>query len=293
MNKRFLLISVTSLVLAFVMTQSVMAKKIMYKHHQYSGKLSKENIPQGKGEIDISGIVIKGMFDGTSISGASFERDWLRYDGEITFNESNRITLKAGGILTKYYYEGIRIYDEKNVSSLSYEDLPDNSKIDKAKYEAYIAKYPVYVYPNELPQSRKSITETLSDDIEIENDDLLKDIVKIPISVEMKGVPLELWPPTVQQEIKIPLKRYTKWKAMHVGTVYGNDGGEIYLHVLTPQLKSGKVSISNYKDENGRIWDYIYEPEKGYSSKEKIAYKVTFPDGSYCSSETKGKIVKP
>ena len=216
----------------------------MYKHHQYKGDVSKEQIPQGKGEIDIAGIVIKGIFDGNSITNASFERDWLRYEGDVTFNESKSVILKAGGKFTKYYYEenSIRIY----------------------RHDASTT----YVYPNELANNRRSITETLSEDVEIDNDGILKDVVKIPIKVEMTGVPLELY-------------KFTKWIEQ-----WPNNGGEVYLHVITYLFLSGGVPIENYKDEEGRVWNYV-------SSRNNIVYKVIYPDGSYSSNETGGKIVKP
>ena len=261
MNKQAIIAVLATLFFAICMPNSTMAKKIMYKHHQYKGAVNKENIPQGKGVIEISGFVIKGMFDGTSISNASFQKDHLYYQGGITFNESNSITLKAGGKLTRYYYEGIGIY---------------TSSVEKE----------LYVYSTELalPQYRKSVTETLSNDLEIDNDYLLNDVVKVPTTVEMKGVPLELWPPKkVQHEIIIPKKKFK----------LNNKESDIYIYVLTEKMKSGKVLVRNYKDEEGRIWDYLYEPKGDYDSKEKIEYKVVFPDGTYCSSATSGERVKP
>jgi len=265
MKQRSFLIFVAFIMLfALVMPQNMTAKKIMYKHHQYKGDVSKEQIPQGKGEIDIAGIVIKGIFDATNITNAYFERDWLKYEGDVTFSESKSVTLKTGGKFTRYYYEenSIRIY-------------PHNAST-------------TYVYPNELANNKKSITEILSEDIEIDNDGLLKDVVKIPIKTEMKGVPLELYPPVVTLDIPIPLFKFTKW----VDKIQNNEnnGGDIYLHVVPSQILSREIPVKDYKDDEGRVWNYMIDP-RGYSN--NVTYKVTYPDGSYSSNETGGKIVKP
>lgn len=223
-----------------VMPQNMTAKKIMYKHHQYKGDVSKEQIPQGKGEIDIAGIVIKGIFDATNITNASFEKEWLRYEGNVTYNESQRITLKAGGKFTKYYY----------------------------------------VRPN--LNDKKSTEEILLEDTEIDNNDLNNNVAKIQIEIKMQDVPTELNPPIVKYEVPI-----------HLSKLRDNNGTDIFRFIAPSELMSGEVTFEDYKDEQERIWNYTSKRILGYSNRFFHTYKVTYPDGSYSSNETGGKIVKP
>lgn len=252
MKKQIFITMMASFLFAISFPSNVMAKKIMYKHHMYKGQVSKDNIPQGKGTIDISGIVIKGMFNGTLITEASFGRDWLRYEGNITFDESKQITLKAGGIITRYYYE----FNIQHVGDCVFRDA--------------------------LVRWRKSLIETLSEDIKIDNNDILNDTIYVPYSFEMEGVPLELFPPKFIMKVPIPLKKYL---------VYGTDQ-EVMIHLRRnhwEEIEKSEKYVNDFLDEDGRIWNYRRDP-RGYAP---TYYKVTFPDGSYCSNETNGRIIKP
>ncbi len=49
MSKRTILLAMTALFLLIGLSQSVMAKKVVYLGHQYKGKVNKEDVPEGKG----------------------------------------------------------------------------------------------------------------------------------------------------------------------------------------------------------------------------------------------------
>ena len=46
MSKRTILLAMTALFLLIGLSQSVMAKKVVYLGHQYKGKVNKEDVPE-------------------------------------------------------------------------------------------------------------------------------------------------------------------------------------------------------------------------------------------------------
>lgn len=118
MNKRFLLLLI-SLILAVGMPESVMAKKVNYLGHEYKGEVNKNKIPTGKGQINVNGLIINGTFDGQTVKDAT-AHVWkdgysTAYGGTITYDESDNVTLKAGGIISTSYFATrtkVKAYDE-------------------------------------------------------------------------------------------------------------------------------------------------------------------------------------
>ena len=118
MNKRFLLLLI-SLILAVGMPESVMAKKVNYLGHEYKGEVNKNKIPTGIGQINVNGLIIQGTFDGQTVKDAK-AHVWkdgysTTYGGTITYDESDNVTLKAGGIISTSYFTArtdVKAYDE-------------------------------------------------------------------------------------------------------------------------------------------------------------------------------------
>lgn len=250
MKKRNYLMVMTIICIALLSSQSTMAKKVVYLGHQYNGEVNKEKAPEGEGEIDIDGLVIKGVFEGNKINSASFTKDWLNYEGEITFDDSNDVILKSGGVLTQYYYESRSIYQP----------------------EKYMPKY---VYPNDLTERRKSVTQPLAEDMKTNNFKLSILPLNYPHNVSFWLVPSKLNPPKITT-VPIKLERFLKWDTR----IPDKEKEAIYLYVVD-QNELNNISIKGYKDDQGRVWDIIKTP--------KESYKVTYPDGSYCSSATNGE----
>ena len=90
--------------------QQAMAKekKVKYLGHYYNGEVNKKKIPEGHGVMNIGGLLIEGIFDDHSATDAEvniWDFHNCQFKGNITYDSSNNITLKAGGVFTTEYYE--------------------------------------------------------------------------------------------------------------------------------------------------------------------------------------------
>ena len=126
MKKNGILMLVVTLIMALGMNQSVMAKekKVKYLGHNYRGEVNDQKVPAGKGVMNVHGLVIEGDFSDHSVSNAEVWRTTYlgtsntTFNGTITYDESENIVLKAGGVIsTKYYYSDPNYYsgDRKSV----------------------------------------------------------------------------------------------------------------------------------------------------------------------------------
>lgn len=244
MNKHFLIMTVTALIMALGMSQSVMAKTITYLGHEYSGKVNDRNIPEGKGKITIGELIIKGDFSDKTINNATFETGWLKYNGVVEYSRENVITLKRGGIFTKYYY------NKRDISitylGSSYDQINDYSLTGKIK----------------------SKEETLSQDIKTDYESLEKEPFRFNYSFKAEGIPSELNPPeSFNSIIKFSLRRYVTRNMRHLGI------NEIYAYVIDTESNNRSV-VKNYKDDKDRSWTYIKK------AGQDVKYSVTYPDSS-------------
>lgn len=89
------------------------------------------------------------------------------------------------------------------------------------------------------------------------------------------NAPDYLNPPTIKTPKLLREKEYKYYQ------------GSFQLSKSVYVLDKTKVGqIVGYKDDKGRIWDFYYNTSD-------VIYKVTFPDGSYASNSTNGKIFNP
>lgn len=270
MSKRTILLTMTALFLLIGTPQSVMAKKVVYLGHQYKGNVNKDKVPEGEGEIEINGLTIRGTFIGSTISDASFETSWIKYEGNVTFDDSNIITFKKGGVFTRFYYFS------KDLRGVSNEKLIlDEERINKLREIGREITFGL-VYPSELSTVQNKTSKTLEEDYLIDSDGLMKAKMEILIPIEMTYVPSELNPPVAQLKLNIPLTKFDRWD-----NVLNRENGNIYLYVVPSNCFDN--GFKDYKDSEGRVWDYEYNQ----------GYKVTYPDGSFASNKTNGKIVNP
>lgn len=100
--KKIHFLLVTFLLLMGLPLQST-AKKVVYLNHQYDGKV-KQGEPMGKGKIKIGDVIIKGIFNGTSVTEATINTNpyALEYIGDLSFDESDMLTLKKGSLSLIY-----------------------------------------------------------------------------------------------------------------------------------------------------------------------------------------------
>lgn len=102
-NRLYLLVT---LILSCLCSYNLDAKVIDYLGHQYDG-IVVNKAPQGYGTMIFDGFTIEGTFNGNEVTDAhitvgDFE---VGYEGTLTYNESQKVILKAGGTLTADVYE--------------------------------------------------------------------------------------------------------------------------------------------------------------------------------------------
>ena len=121
MKKLHFLLTMIALLFPMSMTQSAMAKKIIYLGHEYNGKVNKQKIPEGQGTINVGDLLISGIFNDRSVTDAeviSGHPDMphnCRFNGTVTYDESNNIVLKADGIFSTRYLQGKWDYNDLRV----------------------------------------------------------------------------------------------------------------------------------------------------------------------------------
>jgi len=236
------------LLIALLLPLMVGAKKLTYLGHQYDGKVNGQNIPEGKGKIDIGGLIIEGMFNGKTINDATLKTDWLKFDGSVEYGREDAVTLKEGGVLTKYYYQTQDIRVERNYNGWT-------------------------IYESSLPGKQKNTVENLSQDKVIDNQGLQEEPLTLPFTFEMTGIPSELNPPIVKKKGEFPLMKYSIW------TRDGRQEGYMYAYVANTQPGVNDF-VEGYKDDEGRSWTYIGAGEFVFIGKREMQFFVIYPDGS-------------
>lgn len=143
MNKKtinLLMVAVLAAVMAMPHEAIAKRKKVQYLGHYYKGEVNKQKLPEGQGEMNIGGLLISGIFNGNSATNAEVctsNYGNCKFRGTITFDESNNITLKSGGLfITEYYvYKESLHYatDEvfKNVESLTKDHVVNADTFEK------------------------------------------------------------------------------------------------------------------------------------------------------------------
>lgn len=113
-NIFFKLLTPIVLVAVMALPQEASAKKIEYLGHAYNGKVNKQGVPEGKGIMIINDLEVRGVFADRTVTDASVHylvqqgKYWggdSNFTGTVIFDESDKITLKAGGKLNIKYYE--------------------------------------------------------------------------------------------------------------------------------------------------------------------------------------------
>jgi hypothetical protein len=113
-NRFYLLVTlILSCLCSYNLDAKSAVKKITYFGHEYKGEVV-DNAPKGHGTMVFNGFTIEGTFSGNEVTDAhitvgDFE---VGYEGTLTYNESQKVILKAGGTLTTdvYEYDNSRSY---------------------------------------------------------------------------------------------------------------------------------------------------------------------------------------
>ena len=241
MNKRFLLTIITALVMSFVMMSSVMAKekKVNYLGHEYKGEVNDQKIPAGKGRMIINGLRIVGEFDDHSVKDAKVAL-WdgnSVFTGKITYDESDNITLKAGGVISTMYFHTRNKGDQylkNSTPSYTTEALEEDRIVNSSNFE-----------PTQLKLSY------------VIDGDIMEDLRQI-------------------KAINMP--RFSVDYTIGLTQVYDNNRKPTNVFAAYDDHSLETLKVNNYKDAEGRLWNFVYEPFiKGI---ENYNISVKYPDNS-------------
>lgn len=109
-NKCFFMLVMIITVLTMPQNIEAKEKKVVYLGHQYKGEVDQNKVPAGNGTININGLCISGIFEGSTVTDAKVTKtretaiDAL-FSGKVKFDETNNITLEKGGILSCRYLQ--------------------------------------------------------------------------------------------------------------------------------------------------------------------------------------------
>lgn len=276
-KKTIKLLFAALLVVVMVMPHEAVAKKVTYLGHYYNGKLNKNKVPEGKGEMNVGGLVITGVFDDRVVTDAVVRiMDEIegphncRFCGTVNYDESEYITLNAGGLFFTRYYNNrwgsetvISNSDLMNDKNELIDTLKEN-RIVKAygfSFEKNIIEVPFYYDLDDRNLGFKSYYgDILSDDM------------------------LKLDPPTGKIKTYCTMK-LKKVKVRNFNNTYGN---ETNVFSLNNDGRFEIRSIDGYKDSKGRLWSLRLNSEGKIES-----FSVRYPNGDVFSTEEKWEIHYP
>lgn len=267
MKKNSILMLVMTLFMALGMSQSVMAKekKVKYLGHNYKGEVNDQKVPAGKGAMNVNGLMIEGDFSDHSVTNAEVWRTTsmgtsnTSFSGTITYDESENIVLKAGGVIsTKYYYLNPafrRGYLNDDEPSFVKDTLKEDKIVNSSTFET--KKLTISFNP---PQDKGFVF----DDVK------------------------ELNVPTLCASYTVDLTHAVYYKGNKV---------DMDVFAFSDKLIES-IEVEGYKDSEGRVWDYIAKPEKfegirvkypngsylayevdRYNNKKTIAWGIHYPNG--------------
>ena len=220
------------IVAVMAMPQNLEAKdkKVKYLGHNYQGAVDNNKVPAGNGTMNVSGLLIEGIFDGHSATDAEVWRtsylgtSTTSFKGTVTYDESENITLKAGGtISTTYYYGKYGKYDNKGYVK---ETLKEDRVVNSSNFE---------------PQSIK------------------KSFTFRPEIYSVLNPPSEF-----TANYTLTLQDYEHSEKGTDG-YYRTVKEKRFLDLEDKEKEKYKV-ISNYKDGEGRIWSYKKNEDRGGGS---------------------------
>lgn len=248
MKRIALFISSVVLCLAVLTPQHVMAqnkiKSVKYLNHKYKGEVNNNKTPDGEGELEMFGVkgLVKGFFQGNYVKNATIDGGRLKFTGDLTYDESDNITLKAGGTFIYYYCF-----------------LTRSGNIDFS-WELAKESY-----------GTQSFTEQLTSDktVGIEAFGISEKEIAYPIKlIDDKSSGVEI--PSVPVKTKLSTRQY-KYEE-YIEFLGRREKVERVKELFVLDRESlKKTRVKEYTDEQGRVWNF-------YGSGQ---YKVTFPDGSY------------
>lgn len=276
MKQNSILLYVITLLIAFCFTPSVMAKekKVKYLGHNYRGEVNDKKIPAGMGTMNVNGLLIKGVFDDHSAKDAEVWRTNTTFKGTITYDESENIVLKTGGVLSIKYY----LTNYKGSTSL-------------------VSTDPYFV------------EDTLKEDRVVNSSNFEPTELRIPYDYKIKlNIFSKLNPPIVKTSCTVGLTHVNNCNGQELDrdvfciypikdkepfqiSGYKDSEGRIWDYYYTPKGGTGESCTVKYP--NGSYCQYYYNiPKNDYS----CSWEIHYPDGkivksTYSQNEDMGNAV--
>ena len=255
MNKKTIILSFVALIIALGMSQSVMAKKITYLGHYYNGKVNKQKIPEGEGGIAIADVAVFGTFSANNITNVKIETDWINISGAISFDESDRITVKAGSNISS------TVYLSSTMKYITTEEKLKNG-------------FGVVSHVFQKTLEKDSIVDLASTHADFSVSTKMGDFVPNPPTV-ISQVPAELVPIEISYDVKDIWGKKTGQTAKRQTKIY------------KIEKNIEEYRLDNYKDEFGRIWNVSGSPRNNGVG---CIGKVVYPNGDYVETSGSGDI---
>ncbi len=279
-NKSILMLIAIIAMMGAIQSEAAEAKikKLKYLEHQYLGEVIKK-IPMGEGKITIAGIDITGTFEDKTIKNASLDCNWCAFEGDITYDETDTIVLKAGGHFKYYYY----VCDYR-------------PKLDRAEFDK-----PLNL--DELGERREEPL-TLSKDMKITSVPLKENLIKysnstnyyfnISDTIDVSYIPEEFRDFNClpyKYKFQVVFRDVTLYK---MWLPYGARVPEEKEVAKTGFFWADKEYINrNKKEVEQKKWFFKDKAGKDWTIQvASLHYKVVFPDGSIASTGTNDKIIK-
>ena len=276
MRNKGLLMLIAAIIAMMGVTQSTAAKakQKKYLNHRYYGQVVKKT-PMGEGEITIAGIKISGTFEDKTIKNAMLRSNWCSFEGDITYDETDIIVLKAGGDFRYYYY----VCDHLPGSNLKAEN--GNLKAENGQ-------------PLNLEElgERENVHQVLSEDMKISSVPLEENLIEGKYILANDTINIDFIPRELRDFYAIPYSFYATFQDIKLWerdlANHEVEVGKTGFFYVTKNYKEqnkeerqrGKLE---FKDRSGKQWTIQIEDKR---------YKVVFPDGSLASTSTGGHIVK-
>lgn len=278
MRNKGLLMLIAAIIAMMGVTQSTAAeakqKKLKYLNHRYYGQVVKKT-PMGEGEITIAGIKISGTFENKTIKNAMLRGNWCSFEGDITYDETDIIVLKAGGDFRYYYY----VCDHLPGSNLKAEN--GHLKAENGQ-------------PLNLEElgERENVHQVLSEDMKISSVPLEENLIEGKAILANDTINIDFIPRELRDFYAIPYSFYAIFQDIKLWErdlanheVEVGKTGFFYVPKNRKEWarKERQEEKLEFKDKSGKQWTIQIEDKR---------YKVVFPDGSLASTSTGGHIVK-
>ena len=263
-NIFFKLLTPIVLVAVMALPQEASAKKIEYLGHSYNGKVNKQKIPEGLGKLTVKNLIIEGTFADRTVTDAIVKVDdgtplHNTFKGTVTYDESDKIRLKAGGTFTRWYI---------------------GKNCDETYFSVYQNGTPVQSY-----DKRKNIqesTETLTRDLVVDVDGFMDLGMRIPqgdLSKEIANLLRIMKYDTQKFDIPEGLPYYLSAQLKEVRL---RSGGYEYKKKIAQLTNSS--NMTTITDKRGRTWTYSISSSIDSWNRTEIMqkeFKVTFLNGDY------------